>query len=173
MAKILTKAVTRLQKFLAAIAGDATAPIPVTNQERLLFNIAEEMKATSASGMPTVTAANAGQVATVNNSGVWVAANPSSGGGDVVVSHITSEPTLGEPVFSCDMTESEITSAIEGGKTVLAVYGGSAISVWLDSLRVDFVVVSGSTNKLMYMRFIYEDGALERRMATYTLTPET
>ena len=37
------------------------------------------------SGMPAVTEQDAGKVATVNNSGVWVAANPSSGGGVLVV----------------------------------------------------------------------------------------
>ena len=37
------------------------------------------------SGMPSVTEQDAGKVATVNNSGVWVAANPSSGGGVLVV----------------------------------------------------------------------------------------
>lgn len=36
-------------------------------------------------GLPAVTDVDAGKVLTVNNSGVWVAANPSSGGGVLVV----------------------------------------------------------------------------------------
>lgn len=115
MAKIITKAVTRLQKFLAAIAGDAVAPTPITNQEKLLFNIAEEMKAASASDLPdigssdknkflhtngstgavewadvpkelpSVSETDEGKVLTVNNSGEWVAQTPASGGGVLVV----------------------------------------------------------------------------------------
>ncbi len=42
MAKKKANAITRLQKFLAAIAGDTTAPEPVTNEEKLLYNIAEK-----------------------------------------------------------------------------------------------------------------------------------
>jgi len=43
MAKVITKAVTRFQKFLAAIAGDGTAPNPITSDEKLMYNIAEKM----------------------------------------------------------------------------------------------------------------------------------
>lgn len=43
MAKITVKAVTRLQKFLAAIAGDGAAPNPITDKEKLLHNIAENV----------------------------------------------------------------------------------------------------------------------------------
>lgn len=41
MEKKTVKAVTRLQKFLAAIAGDREAPEPITDFEKLLYNIAE------------------------------------------------------------------------------------------------------------------------------------
>lgn len=97
MAKILTKAVTRLQKFLAAIAGDATAPTPVTNQEKLLFNIAEEMKAASSSELPKITAANDGQVLTAD-SGAWVAANPSGGEENIILYLKSSDFTENKPM---------------------------------------------------------------------------
>lgn len=116
MAKILTKAVTRLQKFLAAIAGDATAPTPVTNQEKLLFNIAEEMKAASSSELPKITAANDGQVLTAN-SGVWVAANPSGGTERFVV---TFSFDMGENGCTSDKTFAECVAAWNGGKVMFA-----------------------------------------------------
>ena len=43
------------------------------------------------SGMPAVTEQDAGKVATVNNSGVWVAANPSSGGGGYATATINDD----------------------------------------------------------------------------------
>lgn len=50
MAKITVKAVTRLQKFLAAIAGDGAAPNPITDKEKLLHNIAENVNNGGGSG---------------------------------------------------------------------------------------------------------------------------
>ena len=50
MAKITVKAVTRLQKFLAAIAGDGVAPNPITDKEKLLHNIAENVNNGGGSG---------------------------------------------------------------------------------------------------------------------------
>jgi hypothetical protein len=82
MAKIITKAVTRLQKFLAAIAGDAVAPTPITNQEKLLFNIAEEMKAASASDLPDIGSSDKNKYLHTNEStGALEWANGGSGGG--------------------------------------------------------------------------------------------
>lgn len=52
MAKKTVKAVTRLQKFLAAIAGDCDAPEPITDFEKLLYNIAEEVHSDSDSELP-------------------------------------------------------------------------------------------------------------------------
>lgn len=42
MEKKTVKAVTRKQKYLAAIAGDGVAPNPITSDEKLLYNIAEK-----------------------------------------------------------------------------------------------------------------------------------
>lgn len=42
MEKKTVKAVTRKQKFLAAIAGDGVAPHPITSDEKLMYNIAEK-----------------------------------------------------------------------------------------------------------------------------------
>lgn len=74
MAKVTAKAITRLQKFLAAIAGDATAPSPVTNNEKLLYNIAEAMNAAasaaSTSELPEAKAADNGKVLGIVN-GKW------------------------------------------------------------------------------------------------------
>lgn len=74
-------------------------------------------------GLPPVTASDAGKVATVDDSGEWVAANPSSGGGVLVVTD--TEGTL-------DKTWQEIHDAFpnvyiteEDGKmfTILTIYG--------------------------------------------------
>lgn len=56
--------------------------------------------------LPAVTDVDAGKVLTVNNSGVWVAANPSSGGGALVVTD--TDGTL-------DKTWQEIYDAAENG----------------------------------------------------------
>lgn len=50
MEKITVRAVTRLQKFLAAIAGDGVAPDPITDKEKLLHNIAENVNNGGGSG---------------------------------------------------------------------------------------------------------------------------
>ena len=42
MEKKTVKAVTRKQKYLAAIAGDGVAPNPITSDEKLMYNIAEK-----------------------------------------------------------------------------------------------------------------------------------
>ena len=52
MAKKTVKAVTRLQKFLAAIAGDCGAPEPITDFEKLLYNIAEAVNSAEATETP-------------------------------------------------------------------------------------------------------------------------
>lgn len=55
MAKVDTKAITRIEKFLKAIAGDDVAPDPITDLEKLLYNIAENVNAGgSSSGGPFV-----------------------------------------------------------------------------------------------------------------------
>lgn len=50
MAKVTTNPITRRQKFLGAIAGDNEAPVPITDTERLLHNIAEQVNNGSSSG---------------------------------------------------------------------------------------------------------------------------
>lgn len=104
MAKIITKAVTRLQKFLAAIAGDAVAPTPITNQEKLLFNIAEEMKAASASDLPDIGSSDKNKFLHTNEStGALEWAEGGSGGGVLVVHDV-----LG----TLDKTWQEIANAV-------------------------------------------------------------
>ena len=53
MAKVKVDAITRSQKYLAAIAGDGTAPAPVTDCEKLLYNIAEKTNEESVPGVNT------------------------------------------------------------------------------------------------------------------------
>lgn len=50
MEKKTVKAVTRKQKYLAAIAGDGVAPSPITSDEKLLYNIAEKTNEGGGSG---------------------------------------------------------------------------------------------------------------------------
>jgi len=50
MEKKTVKAVTRKQKYLAAIAGDGVAPSPITSDEKLMYNIAEKMNNGGGSG---------------------------------------------------------------------------------------------------------------------------
>ena len=50
MAKKTVKAVTRKQKYLAAIAGDGVAPSPITSDEKLMYNIAEKVNEGGDSG---------------------------------------------------------------------------------------------------------------------------
>lgn len=50
MEKKTVKAVTRKQKYLAAIAGDGVAPNPITSDEKLMYNIAEKVNEGGGSG---------------------------------------------------------------------------------------------------------------------------
>ena len=50
MEKKTVKAVTRKQKYLAAIAGDGVAPSPITSDEKLMYNIAEKTNEGGGSG---------------------------------------------------------------------------------------------------------------------------
>lgn len=50
MEKKTVKAVTRKQKYLAAIAGDGVAPSPITSDEKLMYNIAEKVNEGGGSG---------------------------------------------------------------------------------------------------------------------------
>lgn len=70
MAKVNVNAITKLQKYLAAIAGDATAPAPITTMDKLLWNIAEAVGGASESELPEVKAADNGKVLGVVN-GKW------------------------------------------------------------------------------------------------------
>lgn len=70
MAKVNVNAITRLQKYLAAVAGDATAPDPVTDLEKLLYNIAQAVASASESDLPSVSAADNGGLLGVS-AGKW------------------------------------------------------------------------------------------------------
>lgn len=68
--------------------------------------------------LPAVTDVDAGKVLTVNNSGVWVAQTPASGGGVLVVTR-----TAG----TLDKTWQEIVDAMSTTGAVLAHYGDGSI----------------------------------------------
>lgn len=70
MAKVNVNAITRLQLYLAAIAGDATAPTPITDFEKLLYNIAEAVGAAGESELPSVSGSDNGMLLGVS-SGKW------------------------------------------------------------------------------------------------------
>lgn len=97
-----------------------------------------------------------------------------SGGGDVVVSHITADVSGDELVYSCDMTESEIEEALDAGKTVLAVFA-NAVSIWtmLSSPVADFITIFTRGNTILYNSFVFSDGSLQMVSNSYTLTPAT
>lgn len=61
-------------------------------------------------GLPAVTSSDEGKVATVNNSGEWVASMPSSGGGVLAV-HETEESAEGITTYTLDKTWQEIANA--------------------------------------------------------------
>lgn len=120
MAKIITKAVTRLQKFLAAIAGDAVAPTPITNQEKLLFNIAEEMKAASASDLPDIGSSDKNKYLHTNEStGALEWAGGGSGGDDTEYVTFTMDDALGE--YVCDHSYEQIKETMRANKKVIGV----------------------------------------------------
>lgn len=87
MAKKKVKAITRLQRFLAAIAGDAVALEPVTNEEKLLYNIAEKLNEQTPSGsggVLVVTADNADGAGSLNKTWQEITAAMRTGGAIIV-----------------------------------------------------------------------------------------
>lgn len=129
MAKITVKAVTRLQKFLAAIAGDGAAPNPITDKEKLLHNIAEN----------------------VNNGG-------DSGGGGVLVVHDV-EGTLdktwqeihdamlsGGAVIQVSETDVNTVESVNLGKGAMYYVNTSDGHSYIASSASDYPVVMGSGN---------------------------
>lgn len=136
--------------------------------------------ATAPTELPSVSDTDEGKVLTVNNSGVWVAANPSSGGGDVVVAHITVDEE-DHSVFHCDMTSSEITAAADDGKIVLAVCPNvDAVTKWRAGGNVfnpsaEFVLINMNANTITSIKFYFsiDDGSLQMTYKDYTLTPAT
>ena len=70
MAKVETNPVTRRQKFLGAIAGDNDAPAPITENEKLLYNIAEQVQSGGGGDeLPEITADAKGRLLRVNDDG--------------------------------------------------------------------------------------------------------
>lgn len=71
MAKVNVNAITKLQKYLAAIAGDGTAPTPVTDFEKLLYNIAEAVGAAGESELPSTSESDNGKKVLGVSGGKW------------------------------------------------------------------------------------------------------
>ena len=79
--------ITRLEKFLNKIAGVSVSISAITRKEFFLNKIAEKAandrsRITTLEGknfLPTVSSSDSGKVATVDNSGTWVAAAASGG----------------------------------------------------------------------------------------------
>lgn len=71
MAKVNVDAITRLQKYLAAIAGNGTAPTPITDFEKLLYNIAETVGAAGESELPSTSASDNGKKMLGVSGGKW------------------------------------------------------------------------------------------------------
>ena len=93
------------------------------------------------SELPTVTSEDAGKVLGVNDSGVWVAANPSSGGGVLVVTATTEGNTT-----TLDKTWHEIASA---DFAVIKYSDGRTTTVgrtYINELEGIFVVAESITN---------------------------
>ena len=73
MAKVNVNAITKLQKYLAAIAGDTEAPTPITTMDKLLYNIAEAVGGASESELPEYSATQNGKVlGVVDGALAWV-----------------------------------------------------------------------------------------------------
>jgi len=90
MEKKAVKAVTRKQKYLAAIAGDGVAPSPITSHEKLMYNIAEK----------------------TNEGG-------GSGGGVEIVRFVKSKSADSNTEGTCDHTLDELLQAYAAGKAIL------------------------------------------------------
>ena len=91
--------------------------------------------------LPAVTASDAGKVLAVNNSGVWVAANPSAGGGVLVVTdtdgtldktwqEIKDAMLVGSVVI--DRSNQLATDIVYVGRVFFTSFGGDKYSVYTD-----------------------------------------
>lgn len=122
MAKVNVNAVTRLQKYLKAIAGDAAAPKPITDFEKLLFNIAEAVAEASTSDIPDIQSEDYGKYLRSNSeTGAleWSAVSGGSGA-SILPTEIENDlytETLGE-VVECQITILGQTQTFSGIEAV-------------------------------------------------------
>lgn len=124
-----------LQAILDKIADgtETTLPVPSWNHEKFLAAIYDALGET----VPSVESTDKGKFLHANESTgalEWAEGGGGSGGGDVVVSHITVVPGefLGDDdTYACDMTVEEIQAAQNSGKTVLGIYDeDELLSIW-------------------------------------------
>lgn len=165
MAKIITKAVTRLQKFLAAIAGDAVAPTPITNQEKLLFNIAEEMKAASASDLPDIGSSDKNKYLHTNESTgdlEWATAGGSGGGVEIVRFNKTKSADSNTE-GRCDHTLDELIQAYAAGKDILCYI--SDYNGFITPLGILMVSDDPQSTYAMTPIFMYSDETKNYRIS--------
>ena len=130
MAKIITKAVTRLQKFLAAIAGDGVAPNPITDKEKLLFNIAEEMKAASASDLPDIGSSDKNKFLHTNEStgALEWAEGGGSGGGVLVVTEANRKLSESFNTINAALKSGQMVQLIKSNEVSGIIYAANVVS---------------------------------------------
>ena len=112
MEEVLTVKVIALKSFstgtISMFKGEIREMDADTAETLIDNNLVEVYKE---SDLPKVTDADAGKVLTVNNSGVWVAQNPSSGGGVLFV-NVSVVQDGNNIIYTADKTAREIINAM-------------------------------------------------------------